>query len=135
MAQAVGVGLSAGRGAKEKEGPTPAQRIAIGRIGALVLVNALIFQEVLSKKERQAKPLHSFRHSTDLQGAMLAEWKIILKINYFPIFHIAQEVLQCLAADKDTNDALDSLVETALHIVGWRGPSSRPCGPYLPPPS
>jgi len=120
MAQAVGVGLSAARGAKKKEGPTPAQRIAIGRIGALVLVNALIFQEVLSKKERQANPLHSFRHRADLQGAMLAEWEIILKINYFPIFHIAQEVLQCLAADKDTNEALDSLVETALHIVGWR---------------
>jgi hypothetical protein len=120
MAQTVGVGLVSARGGTKKEGPTPAQRIAIGRIGALVLVNALIFQEVLSKKERQARPLHKFRKSADLQGAILQEWKIILKINYYPIFHIAQEVLQCLAADKDTNDALDSLLETALNIVGWR---------------
>ena len=120
MARAVGVGLSSARGGKNKEGPTPAQRLAIGRIGALVLVNALIFQEVLSKKERQAHPLHKFRDSADLQGAMFDEWSVILKINYYPIFHIAQEVLQCLAADKDTNDALASLVETAHHIVGWR---------------
>jgi len=120
MGQAVGVGLSSARAGKKKEGPTPPQRIAIGRIGALVLVNALIFQEVLSKKERQANPLHKFRKSADLQGAILEEWKDILKINYYPIFHIAQEVLQCLAADKDTNDALDSLLETALKIVGWR---------------
>jgi hypothetical protein len=119
MAQAVGVGFSSARGGKDK-GPTPAQRLAIGRIGALVLVNALIFQEVLSKKERQAHPLHRFRKSADLQGAILEEWTLILKINYYPIFHIAQEVLQCLAADKDTNDALDHLVDTALHIVGWR---------------
>jgi hypothetical protein len=120
MAQAVGVGLSSARGGKKQEGPTPSQRLAIGRIGALVLVNALIFQEVLSKKERQANPLHRFRKSADLQGSILEEWKLILKINYYPIFHIAQEVLQCLAADKDTNDALDSLLDTALHIVGWR---------------
>lgn len=118
MALKVGVGLHSARGGKD--GFTPAQKTAIGRIGALVLVNALIFQEVLSKKERQAHPLHKFLHSADLQGEILEEWKLILKINYFPIFHIAQEVLQCLAADKDSNDALDSLVETARHIVGWR---------------
>jgi len=120
MGRAVGVALSSARAGKKNEGPTPTQRMAIGRIGALVLVNALIFQEVLSKKERQANPLHKFRKSADLQGAILEEWKLILKINYFPIFHIAQEVLQCLAADKDTNDALDSLLETALNIVVWR---------------
>ena len=120
IAQIVGVGLASARGGQKKEGPTKDQSKAIGRIGALILVNALIFQEVLSKKERQAHPLHKFRKSADLQGAILEQWKLILKINYYPIFHIAQEVLQCLAADKDSNDALDSLLETALHIVGWR---------------
>jgi len=100
---------------------TAAQREAINRITALVLINAMIFQEVLSKNESRVKPLQEFQNSEDPISELADHWKFILdKINYYPIFHIAYQLLLCLSADKNITQAVKELVQTARQIVEWR---------------
>ena len=100
---------------------TPAQRNAVNRIAALILVNAMIFQEVLAKKERRVRPLSTFRNREDIVTALSDQWQFILdKINYYPIFHVAQGLISELSADADVTAGVAELVETALQIVRWR---------------
>lgn len=94
---------------------------AVSRISALILVNAMIFQEVLSSKDGRVRCLQGFRGQSDIQSALADHWRFILEeINYYPIFHIAREIMTCLSADADAAKALQSLLDTAMKIVTWR---------------
>lgn len=100
---------------------TPRQRGAINRISALILINAMIFQEVLSQRESKVRPLHKFQSDPDPIGSLADHWKYILnEINYHPIFHIAHQLLDCLSADRSTTQAVKKLLITARRIVDWR---------------
>jgi hypothetical protein len=115
LSQALGVPSSNGSSLNAKE------RNAINRISLLILVNAMIFQEVLSQKEGRVNPLRQFRQQSDLVNAISDHWRFILgEINYYPIFNTAHKLLQCFAADQSTDRALGGLVDAALKIVGWR---------------
>lgn len=97
------------------------QRNAANRISALILVNAMIFQEVLARQEPKVKPLQSIRARSDHVSALVDHWHFILdKINYYPIFHTACELLECLTADVTTDRAITNLVDAALKVVSWR---------------
>ncbi|MBI1956116.1 MAG: hypothetical protein HYS38_06950 [Acidobacteria bacterium] len=97
------------------------QRIAVGKITALIIVNALIFQEVLSQNNARVSSLQALRIPVGLVGEMRRQWEFILnQINYYPIFYTAEKLLECLAADQEINRSLRNLLETALIIVGWR---------------
>lgn len=99
------------------------QRQAITKIAGLILLNALIFQEVLSKTNQHVKPLQDFQFDPDPIGKLHEHWQFILdKINYYPIFHIAHKLLGCLSADRDVTKAVKELIKTARHIVSWRAP-------------
>jgi hypothetical protein len=79
------------------------QKDAINRIAALILMNAMIFQEVLAKTNNRVKTLQSIRSQNDPITALIEHWDFILRrINYYPIFHIAQQLLMCLTADTST---------------------------------
>ncbi len=97
------------------------QRTAVTRISALVLVNAMIFEEVLAAHEPNVKPLIQFRGQPDIVSELADHWTFILNdINYYPIFNVARDLLTCLAADADVIAAIEQLVSDALRIVGWR---------------
>jgi hypothetical protein len=97
------------------------QRVAIDRIAALVLLNAMIFQEVLAQTHPQVLTLHQVVKRSDPIKPLAKHWDFILrKINYFPIFHIAHELLLCLSADADVHKSVFALSEMARQIVGWR---------------
>jgi len=99
----------------------PRQRVAVGRIAALIVTNALIFQEVLSQNEPRVTSLQSYRMSTGLTAEMRRQWQFILDhINYYPIFFTADRLLGCLSADESVDRSLRELVTTALSIVTWR---------------
>lgn len=99
------------------------QREAINKIAGLILINALIFQEVLSKTEKDVKPLQDFQSDPDPIGKLHEHWRFILdKINYYPIFHIAWKLLGCLSSDKDVTNAIKNLIMIARRIVSWRAP-------------
>jgi len=74
------------------------QRSAIRRIAALVLVNAMMFQEVLAQKDERIRPLQDFRHESDPVSAFADHWKSILdEINYYPIFNVALHLIRCIS--------------------------------------
>ena len=95
---------------------------AVCRISGLVLINALVFQEVLSQHEGRVKPLQGTLDQPNPISAFGNQWKFILEnINYYPIFHIARGILGNLSATADTTAAIVGLVETAQRIVGEVG--------------
>jgi len=100
---------------------TPKQRSAINHIAGLVLTNAMIFQEVLSQRESRISPLQEFQSHSDPVGSLADHWEFILsEINYYPIFHIAHNLLRCLSSDRSTTQAVRELLKTARQIVDWR---------------
>jgi hypothetical protein len=100
---------------------TAKQRVSVNRIAFLIVVNAMIFHEVLSKTDARVRTLHDFRASGGLLSKLIDHWQYILdRINYFPIFSSAVDLLKCLSADREVNRALEALVDAALTIVEWR---------------
>lgn len=101
---------------------TPTQSEAIGRIGGLVLVNAMIFQEVLSERNNKVLSLQELvGDEPNIINALATHWRFIVnKINYYPIFHIAYEIVEDITSAGNTVDALRTLVATAQKIVGKR---------------
>jgi hypothetical protein len=97
------------------------QREAISKIAGLILTNALIFQEVLSKTDSRVKSLQEFQLDADPIVKLIEHWQFILnEVNYYPIFYVANRLLKCLASDKSVTDAIKKLITTARRIVGWR---------------
>ena len=102
---------------------SPRQVEAIDRIAGLILVNAMMFQEVLAQSDERVKQLEAFRHDPDFISSLADHWKFILEeINYYPIFHIAHELLCCITSDVSAIRALKGLAQRAKLIVGWRAP-------------
>lgn len=97
------------------------QTQSVSRISGLVLINALIFQEVLAEHEKHVKPLEALRRKEDVIKAFSDQWEYILnEINYYPIFHLAREILANLAVNADSVNAIKELGATAQRIVGLR---------------
>jgi len=94
---------------------------SISKIAALTLVNALVFQEVLSDYESQAQHLRQTLQASDAISAFADHWEYILtQINYYPIFHVAHQLILALPSNPDSEGAVRSLAKTALDIVQQR---------------
>ncbi|MEK9138272.1 MAG: hypothetical protein AAB393_14195 [Bacteroidota bacterium] len=99
----------------------PQEAAAVSRISGLVLINALVFQEVLSQHEGRVKPLQGMLDQGNPISTFSNQWKFILEnINYYPIFHIARGILGNLSGTEDTARAIIGLAETAQKIVSHR---------------
>lgn len=97
------------------------QRNAVSRISGLVLANAMIFQEVLAQSNPKVHTLQAILEKENTQSEFCKHWKYIIdEINYYPIFHIAQEILLNVASSKGFTKALGSLANSAQEIVGMR---------------
>ena len=94
---------------------------SVSRIAGLTLVNALIFQDVLADYESQVQHLRQTLQVSDAISAFADHWEYILtQINYYPIFHVAHQLLLALPSNPDSETALRSLAKTALDIVQQR---------------
>jgi hypothetical protein len=94
------------------------QKYAINRVGSLILVNAMIFQEVLSVSDIRVHPLAQLRKESSIVSALADHWHLILtQINYFPIFYTAHELITCFTSDESVTRAIRTLCDTALLIV------------------
>jgi hypothetical protein len=99
----------------------PRARRAVSRIAGLILCNAMIFQEVLSKADARVFPLRHFRGNPNIIDSMGDHWDFILNdINYYPIFKTAFELIKCLSADLVVSQTYGELLDTSLDIVGCR---------------
>lgn len=97
------------------------QRFAVSRISGLTLLNAMLFQEVLSADEPRAEGLRKSLAASDFGAELIAHWRFIVDdIDYFPIFNVARELLVELPATNDVDKALRFLGDKALTIVSRR---------------
>jgi len=103
-----------------KEKLSPAEAAAVSRISTLVIVNAMIFQEILSwHREFRVAPLEKLKKAENVLSAFCSQWGDILKVNYYPIFHLARELLMEIPS-YPAFDLIRSLANTAQRIVGMR---------------
>jgi hypothetical protein len=100
---------------------SPHEADAISRISGLVLVNAMIFQEILAYYDDRVNSLEKVLNDPNLLGSFSEHWRFILEdINYYPIFHLAREIIIDLTADADIIETLRNLAGTAQRIVSMR---------------
>ena len=87
------------------------------RMACAILANALIFHERIAGMHQDVKPLLLLGggNAAQLQDATLEAWGNILKINYYPIFAIAKDILSNLPSE-DAAQILDKLRATARQV-------------------
>lgn len=90
---------------------------ALIRVTALIFANAMIYQQILSETDPKIRSLDKIAQDENVLTGLLNEWESILKINYYPIFFLANKLLGCLTSDKDVLRALKKLLRTAQSIV------------------
>lgn len=97
---------------------TAEQRGANCRIGGLIIINAMIFHDILSRIHDNVTPLLTVLQKDDALDVFPAEWKYILdNINFYSIFHIAREVyINLTRSAVDVPPALKELAQTAMKI-------------------
>ena len=100
---------------------TAAEAEAISRIASLVIINAMIFQEILSRHgDYRISTLEKLKNEENVLSAFSVQWRHILEINYYPIFHLARELLLQIPVHGDTVALLRTLADAAQRIVGLR---------------
>src|SRR4030042_1291080 len=99
---------------------SPAEAEAVSRISSLVIVNAMIFQEILAYHDDRVASLERLKDEENILSAFSNQWRDILKINYYPIFHLARELLKQLTAHADSVAQLRLMADAAQRIVSLR---------------
>jgi len=84
---------------------------------AILLTDAMVFQEVLARKDSEIETLSSVRGKQNLKRSFEDAWTKILKKNYQPIFKIAQDILKALPASSNVNAGLKDLIDIAYDIA------------------
>ncbi len=88
------------------------------RMAMAIVANALTFHCAISSTHPRIAPFEELRSGNDLlPGALLGEWRAILKINYWPIFEIARRVLAPVPADVFAS-VVGRLAVVAERLVG-----------------
>ncbi|MEW5994118.1 MAG: hypothetical protein AB1744_06955, partial [Candidatus Zixiibacteriota bacterium] len=97
------------------------QRNAVSRISGLVLVNAMIFQQILAEYDDRVLSLEAVLDTKSAHLKFIEHWKYILTdINYYPIFHVARQLLVNMSTSGGIYQAIVSLATTAQEVVGMR---------------
>ncbi len=101
------------------EAPDKAEgrRETAAKVSALVLANALIFQEQLAMTDGRITPLLKIEKEADLVGAIAKHWRWIWEnINYVPIFQLGERVLDELPSALSTTQAVSAVLSQARSI-------------------
>lgn len=84
---------------------------------AILLIDAMVFQEVLGRKDPEIETLSSIRGKQNIKKGFEDAWTEILKKNYQPMFKIAQDILKSLPASPNVNAGLKDLIDVAYDIA------------------
>jgi len=97
------------------------QRESVCRVSGLVILNAMVFQEVLAGLEPKVLTLRRVLDAQNAASAFSDHWLYIVdNVNYVPIFKVARELLISLSANADVDATLRRLAQTASRIVSRR---------------
>ena len=87
-------------------------------MAALVVINAMVFQERLAGGEEVYQPVSAARRNGRFSRlSLLRMWEEILAIDYYPIFSMAKDVVEQLS-DVEAATVLDECAETAAGLLG-----------------
>ena len=87
-------------------------------MAALVIINAMVFQERLAGGEEAYRPVSAARRKGQFSRlTLLWMWEEILAIDYYPIFSMAKNVVEELS-DVEAADVLAECAETAAALLG-----------------
>lgn len=87
------------------------------RMAMAILANALIFQQSLAPQLDGIEPPSQLKKQGLLNDqVVLRQWRNILKINYWPIFHVASEILAWMDQPRVAARILDLLHQVNLQI-------------------
>ena len=87
-------------------------------MAALVIINAMVFQERLASNEAAFQPVSAARRDGHLSRMTLLQvWEHILSIDYYPIFSMARDVVQELS-EVEATAVLDECARTAAALLG-----------------
>ena len=87
-------------------------------MAALVIINAMVFQERLASNEVAFQPVSAaMRDGRFSRLALLQVWEHILSIDYYPIFSMARDVVQELS-EVEATDVLSECATTAATLLG-----------------
>ncbi|MCY4524968.1 MAG: hypothetical protein OXB89_00025, partial [Anaerolineaceae bacterium] len=87
------------------------------RMAMAILANALIFQQSLAPQLDGIEPPSQLHKQGLLNDAeLLRQWRAILAINYWPIFHVASEILAWMDQPRVAARILDLLHRVNLQI-------------------
>ncbi len=93
--------------------------LKIAQISGLVLINGMIFQEMLATSHEDVATLATMLDTPDVASQFAEHWqKIIDEIDYYSIFHLAKRILLDTASSLPVTKALKGLAKTAHEIVG-----------------
>lgn len=102
---------------EEDEAKAADRREEAAKVAALVLANAMIFQEQLAPNDSRVSTLSRVQENRDIVNGLIDEWRWIrTNVNYVPIFLLAEDVLRELPSSRATMAAVASLVEEAKAI-------------------
>jgi hypothetical protein len=87
------------------------------RMAATILANAFVFHENLAGKIPNISSIDELRGKKKFNKAsVLREWEKILAVNYWPIFHIANRILEHVPIG-ESKQLIDRLAETADRLL------------------
>lgn len=101
----------------EKPEKAKERRETAAKVSALVLANALIFQEQLAATDGRITPLRKLEKAKDLVGAAAEHWKWVWEnINYVPIIQLGERVLNELPSNVNSKLAVEALLKEVISI-------------------
>ena len=101
----------------EKPDKARERRETAAKVAALVLANAMIFQEQLAPTNLRVSTLAKLEKETDIVSAIRKEWKWIWEnVNYVPIFQLGESVLEELPSSPQSLAPVRALVVQAKAI-------------------
>ena len=80
----------------------------------------MMFQEILANHDSRVFSIQKLLDRDNLLGAFSDQWRVILDINYYPIFQLARRLIISLTAKADIIEALSCLATTAQRIIGMK---------------
>ncbi len=79
-------------------------------MAALVVINAMVFQERLASNEAAFQPVSAaMRDGRFSRMTLLQLWEHILSIDYYIIFSIARNVVREFSGVEEANEQMDSV--------------------------